>query len=182
MSKPEESDKSTGGKGLSRLEGLVSGFSELLERLNQVSEQGAEQAQQAERTLRGTFGGEPGGRKPSGVFGLSVKLGLGGNEMKVEPFGNVRRDRVTGESVVDEIREPLVDFFDEHNRVLVVAEMPGIDTEDVHVNVRDHTLELSAEHGDKKYQKHISLPQEVQPEAIKVAGQNGIFEISCPKR
>ena len=73
-------------------------------------------------------------RDVKGVYGFSVKVGLGDKgdkEVKVEPFGNVRRDDKTGETVVQEIREPVVDVFEEKDHTLVVAEMPGVSTKDV---------------------------------------------------
>ena len=52
--------------------------------------------------------------------------------MKVEPFGNVRKDERTGRATVREVMEPPVDVFEEADHVLVVAEMPGVGAEDVH--------------------------------------------------
>ena len=46
-------------------------------------------------------------------------------EIKVEPFGNVTKDKESGRTVVHEVREPLVDVFEEDDHVLVIAEMPG---------------------------------------------------------
>ncbi|MHC1725788.1 MAG: hypothetical protein AB9866_07260 [Syntrophobacteraceae bacterium] len=44
-----------------------------------------------------------------GVYGFSVNVGLGGEAPKVEPFGNLREDKRTGRSVVQEVREPITD-------------------------------------------------------------------------
>ena len=83
----------------------------------------------------------------------------GSEGFKVEPFGNIGRDKDTGQSVVSEIREPVVDVFEEADHVLVVAEMAGIGSGDVHVEVRDDVLIISAEKGDKKYRKEVLLPR-----------------------
>ena len=40
--------------------------------------------------------------------------------------------------MVHELREPLVDVFEEEDHVLIVAEMPGIEGEDVQVEVRNN--------------------------------------------
>jgi HSP20 family protein len=98
-----------------------------------------------------------------GVYGFSVKVGLGDKgdkEVKVEPFGNVRRDTKSGETVVQEIREPVVDVFEEKDHTLVVAEMPGVSTKDVRLEVKDDLLTIYAEK-DKKYRKEILLPRAI---------------------
>ena len=51
--------------------------------------------------------------------------------------------------MVHELREPLVDVFEEENHVLIVAEMPGIEAEDVEVEIQDDILTLSAKRGTR---------------------------------
>ena len=53
------------------------------------------------------------------VYGFSVKLG-GEGQPRIEPFGNVRTEKGKG-PVVEEVREPMVDVFDEKETVVVVA-------------------------------------------------------------
>ncbi len=60
--------------------------------------------------------------------------------------------------MVQEVREPVVDIFEEEDHVLVVAEMPGVSPEDVKITVEDDLLTISAERGDKKYRKEVLLP------------------------
>jgi HSP20 family protein len=63
----------------------------------------------------------------------------------------------------------------------VVAEMPGISKEDVHITVEDDLLTFSAERGDKKYRKEVLLPASCAKEKIAVACNNGVVEIKCKK-
>ncbi len=117
-----------------------------------------------------------------GVYGFSVKMGLGDKgdqEIKVEPFGNVRQDERSGETVVQEIREPVVDVFEEKDFTLVVAEMPGISTKDVKLEVKDDLLTIYAEKQDKKYRKEILLPRAYPREKMQMSCNNGILEIKC---
>jgi HSP20 family protein len=154
---------------------LVTRFGSLLEKLNELAEQGGAQS------TSGSFEAGEGKNPLKGIFGLSVKLGVGDHEMKIEPFGNLRRDQESGESVVDEVREPLVDVFDESEQVLIVAEMPGVESRDIHVEIDDGTLTLSAERGEKRYRKTLSVPRGTRREAIGITGQNGIVELRVPK-
>jgi HSP20 family protein len=170
------------------LSGWLGGFTALLESLEKLAEGGAELHRTG--TIPSSATGEnPAGpgegeasRAPRGVFGVSVKMGLGGGQdFRVEPFGNVRRDRSTGASVVEEVREPLIDVFDEGDRLLVVAEMPGVESEDVHVDLDGRLLTVTAERADRKYRKSIEVPEGTRRERLSVSCNNGIVEIGVAK-
>lgn len=152
--------------------GVFKGLADLIEKLGDLAEKG-EQLKKS---------GEFQQKDLKGVYGFSVKMGLGDQgdkEVKVEPFGNVRRDEKTGDTVVQEIREPVVDVFEEKDHVLVVAEMPGISTKDVRLEVKDDLLTIYAEKKDKKYRKEILLPRACPREQMKMSCNNGILEIKC---
>jgi HSP20 family protein len=154
--------------------GVFRGLADLIEKLGDLAEKG-EQLKKS---------GEFHHQDVKGVYGFSVKMGLGqkgDQEVKVEPFGNLRRDRQSGETVVQEIREPVVDVFEEKDHTLVVAEMPGISARDVHLEVKEDLLTISAEKKDKKYRKEILLPRSYSLEKMKVSCNNGILEIKCVK-
>jgi HSP20 family protein len=155
------------------LEGILGGLTDLVEKLGELSEKG--------ETLSRTGGFEwgEGGKERKGVFGFSVKTVLGGDEVAVEPFGNIRRDEESGETVVQEMREPVVDVFEEGDHTLIVAEMPGIGVDDVRLEVRDDVLTIQAEKGDMKYRKEVLLPQSHPREKMDVSCNNGILEIKC---
>ena len=58
------------------------------------------------------------------MYGFSMRLGRE-EQLRIEPFGNVRRERGK-RALVEKVREPMVDVFDERKNVVVVAELPGI--------------------------------------------------------
>jgi HSP20 family protein len=152
--------------------GIFKGLADLIEKLGDLAEKG-EQLKKS---------GEFQQKDVKGVYGFSVKVGLGekgAKGVKVEPFGNVRRDEKSGETVIQEIREPVVDVFEEKDHTLVVAEMPGISTKDVRLEVKDDLLTIYAEKKDKKYRKEILLPRSYPPEKMEVSCNNGILEIKC---
>jgi HSP20 family protein len=153
--------------------GLLGGLIDLVEKLNELAETGRELSGQREFTS--TIEGE----KLKGVVGFNVKMGLGDESVSVEPFGNIKRDRDSGKTVVQEIREPLVDVIEEDDHALVLAEMPGITAEDVRIEVQDDVLTINAERGDKKYRKEILLPESYPREKMVVSCNNGILEIKC---
>lgn len=160
--------KSKGG-----LEGILNGFVELVDKLGSFAEKG----EQLSRTGELKFNQKGEGIK--GVYGFSIKTGLSGDPVTVEPFGNIRRDEDTGEAVVQEIREPVADIFEEDNYTIIVVEMPGISEEDVQIDVRDDLLTLNAEKGEKKFRKEILMPKIYPRENMQISCNNGILEIKC---
>lgn len=157
------------------LGGFLGGLGTLLEKLNELAEKGQELSES----------GELQSDKVRGVYGFTIRTGLGkeGKEpgFKVEPFGNVRKDEQTGRAVVHEVREPMVDVFEEQDGVLVVAEMPGVGEEDVRLQLHGDVLEITAEKGDKKYRKEILLPGVLAAEKMSHTCRNGILEIRLPR-
>ena len=150
------------------LGGIMKGLGDLVEKLGELAEKGEELSKTGE--IQGKKG-------VKGVYGFTVKVGLGDQGIKVEPFGNVRTDKTTGQAEVQEIREPMVDIFEEKGFVLVVAEMPGIGPKDVRIDLRDDVLAIAAVKGDKKYRKEILLPGNFSPEKMTVSCNNGVVEV-----
>jgi len=170
MRKQNDGSKSSGGS----FDGILKGFTDLVEKLGELAEKGESLSQSGELKFPG--------KEAKGVYGFSVKVGgLGGNDVTVEPFGNIHKDKETGKSVVQEIREPLVDVFEEDAYTLLNAEMPGISAADVKLDVRDDILTIGAEKGDKKYCKEILLSFSPAKDKITVSCNNGIVEIKCIK-
>lgn len=169
--------KKSNGKTLPKLDlklgGILTGLGDLVEKLSELAEKG----EQLSRT--GEIHGA--GKEVKGIYGFSVKVGLGEDQPRVEPFGNIRKDARSGQTVVEEVREPMVDVFEEQDHVLVVAEMPGISVEDVEVEVRDDLLTISAQRADKKYRKELQLPGRFSRDKMQLSCNNGVLEIKCRK-
>jgi HSP20 family protein len=155
------------------LGGFLGGLGALLEKLGELAETGEELRKEGE--IRG-----PGGQV-RGVYGFNVKVGLGDQGIRVEPFGNLGKDARTGRPVVQEVREPLVDVFDEKDHVLVVAEMPGVAEEDVDVELNDDILTIVAGRGEKKYRKEVLLPESFSPGQMSRLCRNGVLEVKLAK-
>ncbi|MFQ5842993.1 MAG: Hsp20/alpha crystallin family protein, partial [Thermodesulfobacteriota bacterium] len=83
--------------------------------------------------------------------------------------------------VVDEVREPMVDTFDEGDFILVVAEMPGVNESDAKYEVKGDILILSGETGDRKYYKELLLPASIDDDKTSLSNNNGILEIKLWK-
>jgi len=105
-----------------------------------------------------------------GMYGISVRMG-GNGLPKVDTFG--RRPR-------SETREPIVDVFDEGNRLQVIAELPGVDENDITHLVKGTLLTINAGKGERKFHKEIDLGSAVKGKA-KTHYTNGILEITFEK-
>jgi HSP20 family protein len=151
---------------------ILKGLGDVVEKLNQLAENGEGLSRTGE--IRE-------GEHVKGIYGFTVRVGLGDQTPRIEPFGNIRKDVRTGRTVVQEVREPVVDVFEEDNHVLVVAEMPGITLENVKLDASDDLLTISAEKGDKKYRKQVPLPQPFALEKMQVSCNNGVVEIKCAR-
>lgn len=172
MFKKRDEKKSEGGFE-SGLGGILKGLGDLVEKLGDLSESGGELSRTGE--IHGA------GKELKGIYGFTIKSGIGGDGPRIEPFGNIRKDRESGRSVVQEVREPVVDLFEEEDHVSIVAEMPGISMEDVQIAVEDDLLIITAAHGEKKYRKEVLLPASYAREKMQVTCNQGVVEIKCVK-
>lgn len=142
----------------------------------QGEETGSEQGEGVQ-TKQGEIRFKSAGRDGRAVYGFSIRNGLGGIP-KVERFGNVRS--TAAGPIVAEVREPLVDLFDEQAEIIVVAELPGVAEEEILINIKDDILALETV-GERKYAKEILLPCAVNAATLQKSYRNGILELHLRK-
>lgn len=154
------------------LGGLFKGLDQLMGLASKLQEAGGTIAKQGEIDLSHLKKGM------KGVYGFSIRTLVGG-EPVVETFGNIKK--TPKGPVVEEVREPLVDVFDEEKRILVVSELPGVAEGDIKTELKGDVLNVSAETKDRKYSKEVLLPSKVKAESLKRTYRNGILEIELEK-
>ena len=113
-----------------------------------------------------------------GVYGFSIKTMTGGRPV-VESFGNIKK--TPKGPTVEEEREPITDVFDEKEEVRVYAEIPGVNEEDIKLDLKGDILDILAKSGDRKYHKEILLPAKVKSETLISSYKNGILEVKIRK-
>jgi HSP20 family protein len=115
------------------------------------------------------------------VYGYSITVGPDGKPV-IREFGNLRpgegRER---KLVVEREREPLVDVIEEEDKVKVVAEVPGVEREDIKLDATDTELTISVENPQRRYYKKVDLPARVEPDKAKASYRNGVLEVILPK-
>ena len=118
---------------------------------------------------------EPG--KPI-VYGFRVTIGPDGRPV-VEEFGNVKR--VGRRAVIEEATEPLVDVMEEEDKIIVIAELPGVEKEKIDLRIKDNKLIIKASNKNRRYYKEVTLPAKVKEETAKARYKNGVLEVSFEK-
>lgn len=160
------------GVGSLGLGGLFKGIENLVDLAAKLKEMNGEIKQEGEIDLSNLKEGM------KGVFGVSVRTAVGGKPV-VEPFGNVKTTP-KGPTVEAE-REPIIDVFDEDDEIRVYAEMPGVNQEDIRLDLKEDILDISAQTGDRKYRKEVLLPAKVQADTMVSSYNNGILEIKVKR-
>ncbi|MEM2637649.1 MAG: archaeal heat shock protein Hsp20 [Candidatus Korarchaeota archaeon] len=126
----------------------------------------------------------PSGARVKGpyIFGYSVTVGPDGKPV-VRYFGNVSpgaRRTPEEKSEIKEIsyREPLVDIIEEANEIIVIAEIPGVEKEDIKIFGTGRQIRIEASH----YKKVVDLPVDVDVDKATSTYKNGILEVHLPKK
>ena len=92
---------------------------------------------------------------------------------------------------------PVVDMYDEDDKIVIKAELPGMDKKDIAIDVKDRVLTLSGERNTDnevkeenyyrrervygKFQRAFSLPADVDSDKIKADFKEGLLKIEVPK-
>lgn len=112
------------------------------------------------------------------VYGYSVRIGPDGKP-EVSEFGNVKQSR--SGPLVKEEREPLVDIIENNGEVRVVAELPGVDKNDIQLYGTEDSLTITVNIPERKYYKEVALPAKVNVRDAKTRYKNGVLEVILPK-
>lgn len=115
------------------------------------------------------------------VHGFKIQLGPDGKP-HVEDFGNRHIKSPDGELLISEEREPLTDIIEGEDDVSVTVEIPGVEKNDVDLNVKKETLEIRVDSPKRKYHKRLELPCDVQPKTTKATYKNGILDVVIKRK
>jgi len=79
----------------------------------------------------------------------------------------------------EEVREPIVDIFEEKEAIIVIAELPGVPETDIEVKEIEDILQIKA---GNRFHKELKIPVEVDYDKMTKRYNNGVLEIRLPKR
>ncbi|MCI0454258.1 MAG: Hsp20/alpha crystallin family protein [Candidatus Dadabacteria bacterium] len=92
---------------------------------------------------------------------------------------------------------PSVDMFDKKDEIIVKAEVPGVEKENINISVSNNTLTIKGEtkkeeevkeedyyYAERSYgsfSRMLNLPAKVKADKVKASFKNGVLEIHLPK-
>ncbi len=92
---------------------------------------------------------------------------------------------------------PAVDMFENDDKIVIKAELPGMEKKDFSVDVKERVLTLSGERSYDnevkeenyyrreraygKFKRAFSLPSDVDPDKIKADFKDGVLKVEIPK-
>lgn len=101
------------------------------------------------------------------------------------------------EDLTESAWHPLVDIFETDSSIIVQVDLPGVDKEDVSVEVKENFLIIKGERrsdsmvGDDSYyrrerawgafQRSFAMQSVIAPDKIKATFKNGVLSIDVPK-
>jgi HSP20 family protein len=93
---------------------------------------------------------------------------------------------------------PAVDIREEQDRFVILADLPGVDPEEIEVTMENGVLTLKGERSSEKTEEHegykrverargtffrrFSLPDTADADRIEAKSKNGVLEIALPKK
>lgn len=115
------------------------------------------------------------------MYGFNVNIGPDGRPI-VDSFGNIEPISPSGKPVVKNKREPLVEVNEEEDGIIVIAEMPGVEREDIELKATSRSITISTkEDASRHYYKEVELPTAIDSDYAKARYSNGILEIELKK-
>ncbi|RLI04806.1 Hsp20/alpha crystallin family protein [Candidatus Bathyarchaeota archaeon] len=116
------------------------------------------------------------------VYGYSITIGPDGKPI-VREFGNVKPSLrgIKPSLDIKMEREPLVDVMSDDGNIKVIAELPGVEKQDIKLHATSKTLTISVDTPQRKYYKELELPEEVDPKTAKSVYRNGVLEVTMAK-
>ncbi len=88
-----------------------------------------------------------------------------------------RRARPTGL----EVFEPVTDFFDEPDEIVLLFELPGVRRKDIRATLSDDILLVEAKSGERLYRKETLIEAKLRPGTPQLDLNNGLLEIRLKK-
>jgi HSP20 family protein len=93
---------------------------------------------------------------------------------------------------------PRVDIKEENERFVIFADIPGVDPNDIEIHMDKGILSIKGERRNESreenerfsrvershgmFYRRFALPDSANPDGISASGNNGVLEISIPKR
>jgi len=115
---------------------------------------------------------DPAGLGRPFVAGFSFNLGPEGKP-SIQVFGD---SPIKHDGSRSPISEQVLDT--KGGALRIILEMPGVEKEDINVEVTEQAVLVTAERGEKKYRADVNLKAPIETDSGKAEYRNGVLEIS----
>lgn len=105
-----------------------------------------------------------------------------GEEPNFERFGEGGNPFAGFEGFQDARANTHVDVLDEGDVVRVVADLPGVEKENIRVAISEDSLKIQASGDDREYDERVALPSVVDEDSGGATYNNGVLEITFDKK
>lgn len=116
------------------------------------------------------------------MYGFNIGFGPDGKPI-MGSFGNIVKEPISGETKVKKNREPLVEVNEQEDYIIIIAEMPGVNKDDIQLNATNRSITISTQKivSGRTYFKEIDLPAAINQDYAKARYTNGILEVRLKK-
>ena len=113
-------------------------------------------------------------------------------------LGSGRPGEAEPEERMPSVRKAFVDVQETDKDVIVTAELPGMEKEDIDLNITSNRVEIKGEKKEEQkeekedykayssryagFYRGIPLPAAVDPDNVKATYKNGVLEVTLPKK
>ncbi|HUV79569.1 MAG TPA: archaeal heat shock protein Hsp20 [Candidatus Bathyarchaeia archaeon] len=104
-----------------------------------------------------------------------------GKDPELKEFGNIKHSHMRLEPSPGGEREPLIDVIDQNDAYEVVAELPGVEKEDLRLHTTEDSLEIKTENG-RRFFKEVLFETLIKPETAKATYKNGVLSVRLKKK
>jgi HSP20 family protein len=115
------------------------------------------------------------------IQGFRVNMDPNGKP-HIQKFGNLPTITPNGEAKISDQQEPLTDIIECGDTIAITIEVPGVNKDDIKLNVGENTLEISVDTPQKQYHKIVDLPTKVKEKTTNATYNNGILDIVVEKK
>lgn len=117
------------------------------------------------------------------VYGYSVKIGPEGKPV-IREFGNIKPGLGDNEASMSlqGKREPLVDVLEDESSIKILAELPGVEKEEIKLYAKSNGLTITVDNMDRRYYKELEFDTEIDRKTAKSSYRNGVLEVSFSKK
>jgi len=112
------------------------------------------------------------------VYNLCIEIEADG-KIRITEFADLPLRQRDTKSL--EKRKMVTDIIEDDKEVAVTVELPGVEREDIDLDVTEDALEITVNNPKRKYHKRLGLSCSVKPNTMKSTYKNRVLDIIIKK-